>query len=109
MTKGKREGGSKHQLLWEEVPFLKFERRANPCRYLQAGERAEWSSVRAVQLLLLLRHPRDQSHAHVPSVAVREEALMRLQEVWRSSFGSSWRRDLLSSSRRLFKTLLRSC
>ena len=30
MTKGKRGGGSKHQLLWEEVPFLKVEKTGKP-------------------------------------------------------------------------------
>ena len=67
MTKGKRGGGSKHQLLWEEVPFLKVEKTGKPVAIYKRGGRPEGPSVTATQLLRPLPHPRDQRQADVPS------------------------------------------
>jgi len=80
VTKGKRGGGSKHQLLWEEVPFLKVEATGKPVAIYKRED---------VQKDL----PLDQRnyYAHFPIrgtrgkrmsllVSSREEALMRVQE-----------------------------
>ena len=80
MTKGKRGGGSKHQLLWEEVPFLKVEKTGKPVAIYKRED---------VQKDLPLEQR--NYYAHFPIrvtrgkrmsllVAEREEALMRVQE-----------------------------
>ena len=70
MTKGKRGGGSKHQLLWEEVPFLKVEKTGKPVAIYKREDvqKDEGLPLRPPQLLLRpLPHTRDQRQADVPS------------------------------------------
>ena len=80
MTKGKRGGGSKHQLLWEEVPFLKVEKTGKPVAIYKRED---------VQKDLPLEQRNYYAHFPIRGtrgkrmsllVAEREEALMRVQE-----------------------------
>ena len=80
MTKGKRGGGSKHQLLWEEVPFLKVEKTGKPVAIYKRED---------VQKDLPLEQRNYYAHFPIRGtrgkrmsllVAEREDALMRVQE-----------------------------
>ena len=80
MTKGKRGGGSKHQLLWEEVPFLKVEKTGKPVAIYKRED---------VQKDLPLEQRNYYAHFPIRGtrgkrmsllVSEREDALMRVQE-----------------------------
>ena len=80
MTKGKRGGGSKHQLLWEEVPFLKVEKTGKPVAIYKRED---------VQKVLPLEQRNYYAHFPIRGtrgkrmsllVSEREDALMRVQE-----------------------------
>ena len=80
MPKGKRGGGSKHQLLWEEVPFLKVEKTGKPVAIYKRED---------VQKDLPLEQRNYYAHFPIRGtrgkrmsllVSEREDALMRVQE-----------------------------
>lgn len=80
MTQGKRGGGSKHQLLWEEVPYLKVERTGKPCALYKREDVQKELPVeeRNYYAHFPIRGTRGKRMSLL--VSARDEALMRVQE-----------------------------
>ena len=66
MTKGKRGGGSKHQLLWEEVPFLKVEKTGKPVAIYKREDVQKDLPLEQRNYYAHFPHLRDKTQADVP-------------------------------------------
>ena len=80
MTKGRRGGGSKHLLLWEEVPYLKVEATGKPVAIYKREDVQKELPVeeRNYYAHFPIRGTRGKRQSLL--VSTREEALMRAQE-----------------------------
>ena len=80
MTKGRRGGGSKHLLLWEEVPYLKVEKTGKPVAIYKREDVQQDLPIeeRNYYAHFPIRGTRGKRQSLL--VSTREEALMRAQE-----------------------------
>jgi len=80
VTKGRRGGGSKHLLLWEEVPYLKVEKTGKPVAIYKREDVQQDLPIeeRNYYAHFPIRGTRGKRQSLL--VSTREEALMRAQE-----------------------------